>query len=143
MDNRSMSNANNEKPSNLGMVSLFATVLFSSTAITMLRIATLEETVKTVKLDAAEQVALVRTALAEHATLMGHPGVLTAVAASEKMFIEVETQLRAAKERQEQADQHLMQRVDRLEVTDMRRAEEWMPKISKLEERLEERTRRP
>ena len=138
-----MGNSNGDKSSNLGMVSLFATVIFSTTAITMLRIANIEDAVKTVKIDAAEQIALVRTALADHGVQRGHPGVLADVAANAKMFVEVETQFRATKERQEQADEYLMQRVDRLEATDVRRAEEWMPKISRIEERLEERTRRP
>ena len=135
--------ANNADKPALGMAALFATIIFSTTTIVMLRVSAVEKTIEDVKKDSADQRTLIRKSLEEHIDTRGHASTLEELAAIQKMFAEVETQFRAAKDHQEQADQYIGERLMKLEGTDDRRGEEWLSRIVRLEERTDGKRKEP
>lgn len=137
-----------ERTQPLGMAALFATILFSTATVLMLRVNSvekesannkidLEKRIEAVEKSAAEQRGFLRKDLADHVAARGHASVLEELAGIDKGFVEVETQFRAAKEHQEQADKYMQDRLLKLEATDDRRGEEWLSRIVRLEERTD------
>ena len=130
---------NGDKTPPLGMAALFATILFSTTTVLMLRINSVDQRIEAVDRNAAEQRNFLRKDLADHVAARGHANTLEELAAINKIFAEVETQFRAAKAQQEHADVYIMERLSHLEETDDRRGEEWLSRIVRLEERTDGR----